>query len=158
MGDAVLGRTTQEQDLRVTFSADMKVSQQCGIAASKGNQIIRLIRRTIMYNEKQLIVPLYKAIVRPHLEYSIQAWRPYRKKDIDKLEIIKRRATKMIPGLRDLSYKNRLLLSGLTTLETRRLRGNQIELFKIVNGYEDVDRNMFFKLKKAIEPEDTKQH
>ena len=64
----------------------------------------------------------------------------------------------MIPGLRDLSYKNRLLLSGLTTLETRRLRGNQIELFKIVNGYEDVDRNMFFKLKKAVEPEDTKQH
>ena len=83
----------------------MKVSQQCGIAASKGNQIIRLIRRTIMFNEKQLIVPLYKAIVRPHLEYCIQAWRQYHKKDIDKLEIIKRRAPKMIPGLRDLSYK-----------------------------------------------------
>ena len=47
-----------------------------------------LIRRTIMYMEKQLIVPLYKAIVRPHLEYCIQAWRPYRKKDIDKLERI----------------------------------------------------------------------
>ena len=80
MGDAVLGRTTQEKDLGVTFSADMKVSEQCGIAASKGNQILGLIRRTIMYKEKQLIVPLYKAIVRPHLEYCIQAWRPYRKK------------------------------------------------------------------------------
>ena len=53
MGDAVLGRTTQEKDLGVTFSADMKVSEQCGIAASKGNQIIGLIRRTIMYKEKQ---------------------------------------------------------------------------------------------------------
>ena len=73
MGDAVLGRTTQEKDLGVTFSADMKVSEQCGIAASKGNQIIGLIRRTIMYKEKQLIVPLYKAIIRPHLEYCIQA-------------------------------------------------------------------------------------
>ena len=83
IGDAVIGRTTQEKDFRVTFSADMKVSEQCGITASKGNQIIGLIRRTIMYNEKQLIVPLYKAIVRPHLEYCIQAWRPYRKKDID---------------------------------------------------------------------------
>ena len=80
MGDAVLGRTTQENYLGITFSADMKVSEQYGIAASKGNQI--LIRRTIMYNEKQLIVPLYKAIVRPHFEYCIQAWRPYRKKDI----------------------------------------------------------------------------
>ena len=149
MGDAVLGRTTQEKDLRVTFSADMKVSEQCGIAASKGNKIIGLIRRTIMYKEKQLIVPLYKGIVRPHLEYCIQAWRPYRKKDTDKLERIQRRATKMIPELRDLSYESRLLQCGLTTLETRRLRGDQIEVFKIVNGYEDVDRNMFFKLKEG---------
>ena len=73
--DAVLGRITQDKDLGVTFSADMKVSEQCGIAASKGNQIIWLIRRTIMYKEKQLIVPLYKSIVRPHLEYCIQTWR-----------------------------------------------------------------------------------
>ena len=60
MGDAVLGRTTQEKDLGVTFSADMKVSEQCEIAASKGNQILGLIMRTIMYKEKQLIVPLSK--------------------------------------------------------------------------------------------------
>ena len=58
MGDAVLCRTTQEKYLGVTFSADMKVSEQCGIAASKGNQIIWLIRRTITYKENQLIVPL----------------------------------------------------------------------------------------------------
>ena len=53
MGDAVLSRTTQEKDLGVTLSADMNVSEQCGIAASKGNQILRLIRRTITYKEKQ---------------------------------------------------------------------------------------------------------
>ena len=132
MGDAVLGRTTQEKDLGVTFSADMKVSEQCGIAASKGNQLLGLIRRTITYKEKQPIVS-----------------RPYRKKDIDKLERIQRRATKMIPDLRDFSYESRLLQCGLTTLETRRLRGDQIEVFKIVNGYEDVDRNMFFKFKEG---------
>ena len=66
MGDAVLGRTTQEKDSRITFSSDMKVSEQCGIAAAKGNQILGLIRRNIMYKEKHLIVSLYKAIVRPH--------------------------------------------------------------------------------------------
>ena len=55
----------------------------------------------------------------------------------------------MIPELRDLSYESRLLKCGLTTLETRRLRGDQIQMFKIVNGYEDVDRNMFFKLKEG---------
>ena len=142
--------TTQEKDLGVTFSADMKVSEQCRIAASKGNQVLGLIRRTITYKEKQLIVFLFKAIVRPHLEYCIQAWKPYRKKDIDKLERIQRRATKIIPELRDLSYESHLLQCGLTALETRRLRGDQIEVFKIVNGYEDVDKkNMFFKLKEG---------
>ena len=119
-----------------------------GIAASKGNQILGLIRRNITYKGKKLIIPLYKAIVRPHLEYCIQAWRPYRKKDIDTLERIQRRATKMIPELRDLSYEERLKECGLTTLETRRLRGDQIEVFKILNGYENIDRNMFFSLKK----------
>ena len=148
MGDTVLGTTVKEKDLGVTMSADMKVSEQCGIAASKGNQILGLIRRNITYKGKKLIIPLYKAIVRLHLEYCIQAWRPYRKKDIDTLERIQRRATKMIPELRDLSYEERLKECGLTTLETRRLRGDQIEVFKILNGYENIDRNMFFSLKK----------
>ena len=111
-----------------------------------------------MYKEKKLFVPLYKAIVRPHLEYCIQAWRPYCKKDIHKLERIHRRATKMISELRDLSYESRLFQCGLTTLETRRLRGDEIEVFIIVNGYDDVDRNMFFKLKEGSRTRGTKQH
>ena len=94
---------------------DMKVSEQCGIVASKGNQMFKLIRRNITY-KKKLIIPLYKAIVRPNLQYCIQAWRPYRKKDIYTLEIIQRRATKMIPQLRNLSYEERLKECGLTTL------------------------------------------
>ena len=84
--DAVLGRTTQEKDLGVTFCSDVKVSEQYEIAASKRNQILGLIMRTFMYKEKRLIAPLNKTIVIPHLEYCIQAWGPYRKKDIDKLE------------------------------------------------------------------------
>ena len=52
MGDTVLGTTVKEKDLEVTISADMKVSEQCGIAASKGNQILGLIRRNITYKKK----------------------------------------------------------------------------------------------------------
>ena len=61
------------------------------------------------------------------------------------LEKIQRRATKLIPGLRDLTYEERLNECGLTTLETRRLRGDQIEVFKILNGYENIDSNIFFR-------------
>ena len=105
-------------------------------------------RRARGDKDKKLTIPLYKAIVRLHLEYCIQAWRPYRKKDIDTLEHIQRRATKIIPELRDLSYEEHLTECGLTTLETRRLRGDQIDVFKILNGYENIDRNMLFSLKK----------
>ena len=88
MGDTVLGTTVNEKDLGVTISVDMKVSEQCGIAASKSNKILGLIRRNIAYKGKKLIIPLYKAIVRPDLEYCIQLCRPYRKKDVDTLERI----------------------------------------------------------------------
>ena len=113
-----------------------------------------MIRRNITYKEKSLIVPLYKAIVRPHLEYCIQAWSPYLRKAIDMLERIQRRATKLIPELRDLRYEERLKECELTTLETRRLRGDQIEVFKILNGYENIDSNIFFSKK----PNKTRGH
>ena len=128
MGGTVLSKTMKEKDLGVTMNANMKVSEQCRIAASKGNQVLGMIRRNITYKEKSLIVPtLYKAIVRPHLEYcNIQAWNPHLRKDIDMLEKIQRRATKLIPGLTDLRYEERLKECGLTTLETQRLRGDQM--------------------------------
>ena len=65
MGDTVLGTTVKEKDLGVTISANMKVSEQCRIAVSNGNK----------RKEKELIISLYKAIVRPHFEYCIQVWR-----------------------------------------------------------------------------------
>ena len=76
MGDTVLSTIVKENDSEVTINANMKVSEPCGIATSKGTQIFGLIRRNITYKEKELIIPLYKAIVRPHLEYCIQALRP----------------------------------------------------------------------------------
>ena len=65
------------------------------------------------------------------------------------LEKIQGRATKLIPELRDLTYEERLKECGLTTLETRRLRGDQIEVFKILNGYENIDSNIFFEIKES---------
>ena len=90
---------------------------------------------------------------RPLLEYCMQTWRLYHKNVIDKLEQIQRRATKMISELRDLSYEEILKEYGLTTLETRRLTGDQIEVFKILNGYKILIETC---LRKIVEPEDTK--
>ena len=120
----------------------MKVSKQYGT----GNQILRLILRNITYKIKTLIISGYKAIVRPQLEYCIQAKRPYRKKDINTLE--QRRATKMVTKLRDLNYEERLKECALTNLETGRLRRDQSEVFKVFNGYENIYRNNFFSFKK----------
>ena len=71
VGNTILGTSVKEKDLGVTVSADMTVSEQCGLAAANGNQILGLIRRNITNMEKTLSIPVYKALVRPHLEYYI---------------------------------------------------------------------------------------
>ena len=90
--------TEREKYVGVIVSSDMKVSEQCGIAARKGNQILGLIRRNIAYWDKQLIIPLYKSLVRPPLELILHPdlWRPHMRKDIDKLERVQRRPTRLI--------------------------------------------------------------
>jgi len=76
----------------------------------------------------------------------VQAWRPYLRKDIDLLEKVQKRATRLIINDRGLTYTERLKKLGLTTLETRRLRGDMIEVFKICKGFDDVKVTDFFTL------------
>ena len=71
MARTILSKTMKEKYLGVTMNANMKVSEQFRIAASKGNQVLGMIRRNITFKENSLIVPLYKGVVRPHLEYCI---------------------------------------------------------------------------------------
>ena len=91
------------------------------------------------------IIPLLRKGLR---NKPVQAWSPYLRKDIEMLEKIQR-ATKLIPGLRDLRYEERLKECGLTTLEMRRLRGYQMEVFNILNGYENIGSNIFFEIKES---------
>ena len=87
---------------------------------------------------------MYNSLVRPHLEYAVQFWCPSQRGDIDRLERVQRRATKLIPSIRNRSYEDRLRELNLFTLEQRRLRGQLIEVFKILRGFDNVDyRNMF---------------
>ena len=72
MGGTILSKTVKETDVGASVNANMKVSEQCRITAAKGNHVLGMIRTNITYKEKSLIVPLYKVIVRPHLEYCIK--------------------------------------------------------------------------------------
>ncbi len=66
---------------------------------------------------------LYKSMVRPHLEYGNAVWHPYKVKDVERIESVQRRATRMIPGMTGLSYEERLKRLNLPTLQYRRMRG-----------------------------------
>ena len=88
-----------------------------------------------------------KAIVKPHLEYCLQAWRAYRKKDMDKLHKMQQRATKLIPEL-TLVTKNADTMWFDSNYD--KLRVDQTFVFEILNGYEDIARKIFFKLKEDI--------
>jgi len=150
LNDTVLVQTEEEKDLGVIITKDFKVSQQCLKAAKKGNQILGLIYRTFSIKNKLIMMRLYKALVRPHLDYCIQAWRPHLQKDIDVIEKVQRRATRMIDGLKDLEYEERLKIVGLTTLETRRSRADMLEVFKIMKEFEGLKEENFFERRREM--------
>ena len=89
---------------------------------------------------------IYKTYVRPHLEYCIQSYSPWLKKDIEELERVQRRATKMVAGFHKLKYHERLKRLNLTTLEKRRTRGDLIETYKLLTGKEDINYRKFFQM------------
>ena len=139
INDTQLHDVQVERDLGVLVQSDMKVSQQCSNVVKICNKILGLIYRSFTLKSKDAILSLYKALVRPCLEYCAQVWRPHLKKDIELLEGVQRRGTRMIEGFKNLTYSERIDRCNLTTLETRRLRGDLIELFKIVKGFEGID-------------------
>src|SRR5664279_68235 len=149
MDDISLEEVSDERDLGVIIQNDMKCNKQCVKAVKTANRILGMIKRTFCYLNREIVLQLYKSLVRPHLEYCIQAWRPHLQKDIDLMEKVQRRATKMIPIIRDKAYEVRLKRLNLTTLETRRLRGDLIEVFKIFKGFDDIDPGIFFDLSKS---------
>ena len=94
-----------------------------------------------------MIKSLYNSYVRPHLEYCVQVWKPHFKQDIQLLESVQRRATKLIPSLRNKPYEHRLKELNMFTVEYRLLRGDLIEMFKIFNGMDRIDINTFFRIR-----------
>ena len=104
------------------------------LTTQKANCILGCIQRSLVSKFREVILPLYFMLVRPHMEYCIQMWSPQYKRDMDLLERVQRRATKRIQGLEDLSHEDRLRKLGLFSLEKRRLWGDLREGFQYLQG------------------------
>ena len=111
---------SEERDLGVRITSDLKATAQCTYVCSKANRVLGMIRRTMAYRSPDILTRLYKSLVRPHLEYCVSAWSPHYVKDRERLERVQHRFTRMVPGLKGLEYGRRLERLNLLILEERK--------------------------------------
>uniref|UniRef100_A0A4W3J4I1 Reverse transcriptase domain-containing protein n=1 Tax=Callorhinchus milii TaxID=7868 RepID=A0A4W3J4I1_CALMI len=141
-----LDSVSVQRDLGVLAHQSQKVSMQVQQATRKANGILAFIAKGLEYKSREVLLQVYKALVRPHLEYYVQFWSPCLRKDILALEGVQHRFTRLVPGIRGLTHEDRLNKLGLYSLEYRRIRGDLTETYKILMGLDRVDSVRLFPL------------
>ena len=132
-----------ECELGLIFKTNLKFDEHINNTVNKVNRIIGLFKRKFTFMDKSLFLTLYKSLVRYHLDYGNLIFYPTTKKYMYRqiLENVQRRATRLVPELRGLSYRERLTELNLSTMDYRRKRFDIIQVFKIIH---DIDKNLFF--------------
>ena len=139
MNDTKLKQSHCEKDLGINIDDQLNFKKHISIIVNKATRIMAVVRKTFDYMDEDIFKLIFKSLIRPHLEYGAPVWSPHHKYLIEQIEKVQRRATKTVPGLKDLSYEDRLRKLKLPTLIYRRVRGDMITVFKFFNekhGYD----------------------
>ena len=140
-----LNQVTAERDLGITFQDDLQFTNHMADKGKKVNSMLCIIHPSFQYIDNNMLIHLYKALVRPHVEYASSVWLPFKLCDI-KLIGVQRRATRLSRDLRNEPYKTRLTTLGLPILQCRRDRADMSQVVILLNGYEDIYFSRFFTL------------
>ena len=135
-----------EKDLGVLFDTKLSFRQHIGCTVKKVNRMIGLTRRTFHYMDQEVFRLLFTSLMRPHMDYADCIWSPHLKVDIAQLENAQRRATRLVPDLRDRCYEDRLRALNLPSLLYRRRRMDMIQTFRIMTGIDDLEASDFFTM------------
>ena len=131
--------TKSERDLGIQIDDKITFEDQTNIAVGKANNMIGMLKRTFTSRDMNIWSKLYKTYIRPQIEFAIPVWNPYRQKDIEKLEKVQRRVSKIPTQLSKMQYEDRIKRMGLTSHQIRRQRGDLIQQYKIENGMDLVN-------------------
>lgn len=142
----IVNKEDTEKDLGINFDKNLKFSPHIATIVNKANSRLGIIKRNFSNHTKELILPLYKALVRPILEYGSTIWCPMLRGDIIEVEKVQKRATKMISEVSNMSYENRLMTLRLDSLAFRRRRNDMLQIFRIINKIDNIDIANYFEL------------
>ena len=116
MGDSYVNFAYYESDLGILLTANLDPSRHIANVVRRANYVLSLVKKAFLIKDIKLFNLLYKTLVRPHLDYAVQVWCPWKFKDIKKLESVQRRATRLVPQCSGLSFEDRLELLSLPLL------------------------------------------
>lgn len=134
IGSHSLNYVDQVIDLGVIFDSTLKFYEHIHCIVKKAYSLLGLINRNFKYVNNNIFLILYKSLVRSQLEYSACVWSPWTIREMEEIERVQKRATKMVRGCEGLDYENRLRFLCLPTLRYRRIRGDLIMMFNILRS------------------------
>jgi Reverse transcriptase (RNA-dependent DNA polymerase)/Endonuclease-reverse transcriptase len=143
--------TEEERDIGVLVSKTLKPSAQCCKAARTATTVLGQITRSFKCRDKKTFVALYKRYVRPHLEFSVQAWSPWLQKDVDVLEKVQERAIRQVNGLRGETYEQKLRELKMDSLADRRVEADMMLVYKVLHGKCKVEAAEWFTVPEVNE-------